>query len=100
MPTTTNPCHAATSGDGYWTCDTLGGCADCRQLARELSDTEQLAEWDAAKANATVTVTLTAETLAQLDRFLTEMGGAPGYITRAACDNATELRDALRAGAK
>lgn len=40
------PCYAATSGEGYWTCDTPGGCPDCRALAREINDTEQLATWD------------------------------------------------------
>jgi hypothetical protein len=38
-------CDAATSGEGYWTCD-LGGCKPCRALARGADDWEQLAEWD------------------------------------------------------
>lgn len=43
-------CHAARTGAGYWTCDVRGGCSDCRALAREIGDTEQLAEWKAEKA--------------------------------------------------
>lgn len=32
-------CHAARTGEGYWTCDVPGGCTDCRALAAELGDT-------------------------------------------------------------
>lgn len=43
MPTTTTTC--AGDGTGYWNCDVPGGCADCRSLAREIEDTEQLSVW-------------------------------------------------------
>lgn len=43
-------CHAARTGEGYWTCDVPGGCADCRALAAEIDDTEQIAAWDAERA--------------------------------------------------
>lgn len=33
------PCHAARTGEGYWTCDIPGGCVDCRALAAEIGDT-------------------------------------------------------------
>lgn len=39
------PCNAALSGAGYWTCDVPGGCKDCRALAREIDDQEQLQTW-------------------------------------------------------
>lgn len=32
------PCHAARTGNGYWTCDHPGGCTDCRALAAEADD--------------------------------------------------------------
>lgn len=32
-------------GVGYWECDVVGGCADCRRIARVAEDSEQLAEW-------------------------------------------------------
>lgn len=38
-------CHAARTGEGYWTCDVPGGCSDCRALAREIDDTDQIAQW-------------------------------------------------------
>ena len=44
------PCNAALSGQGYWTCDVPGGCSDCRSLAREINDTEQIATWNAERA--------------------------------------------------
>lgn len=40
-------CEAAATGDGYWTCDTVGGCEDCRVLARQAEDDDTLEEWDA-----------------------------------------------------
>lgn len=49
LPSAT-PCHAARSGEGYWTCDVLGGCSDCRSLAREISDLDTIAFWDSEKA--------------------------------------------------
>ena len=45
MPTTPTHCSAAESGQGYWTCDQTGGCADCRRLARSAEDYEMLREW-------------------------------------------------------
>lgn len=45
--TTPAPCFAATSGEGYWTCDTLGGCPDCRALARAIDDADTLEGWRA-----------------------------------------------------
>lgn len=39
-------CSAESSGEGYWTCDVLGGCPGCRELARSLDDLDQIAEWD------------------------------------------------------
>jgi hypothetical protein len=33
-------CQAARTGAGYWTCDTPGGCPDCRALAAELGDAD------------------------------------------------------------
>lgn len=47
---------------------------------------------------ATVTIELDADTAASLDRFLSELGGAPGYISRAGCDHALELLHAVRDG--
>lgn len=41
--------HAARTGEGYWTCDVPGGCADCRDLASEIDDDEQINEWDAQR---------------------------------------------------
>lgn len=46
---TTDPCHAATSGHGYWTCDAHGGCRDCRSLARQAEDDTQIALWNAQR---------------------------------------------------
>ena len=46
----TTLCSAAVSGAGYWTCDVVGGCGDCRHLAVEIQDAEQIAQWDAARA--------------------------------------------------
>lgn len=36
-------CHAARTGEGYWTCDVPGGCVDCRALAAEIDDRD--VEW-------------------------------------------------------
>jgi hypothetical protein len=49
---TTTPCYAATSGEGYWTCDQLGGCTDCRSIARSAGDTDQLQAWKEDKQRA------------------------------------------------
>lgn len=38
-------CSAALTGNGYWTCDVVGGCRDCRLLARAIGDTETLDGW-------------------------------------------------------
>lgn len=38
-------CHAARTGEGYWTCDVPGGCPDCRRLAIELDDKATLDTW-------------------------------------------------------
>jgi hypothetical protein len=42
-------CSATKTTMGYWTCDVPGGCSDCRAIAREANDTEQLAVWDAER---------------------------------------------------
>jgi hypothetical protein len=42
-------CSAAKTGLGYWTCDVPGGCRDCRVIAIEANDTEQLATWNAER---------------------------------------------------
>lgn len=39
-------CSAARTGEGYWTCDQPGGCDDCRRLAVEIDDHEQLSVWN------------------------------------------------------
>lgn len=39
-------CHAARTGEGYWTCDQLGGCNDCRYLARAAEDVHRLDAWN------------------------------------------------------
>lgn len=41
----TTKCHAAETGEGYWTCDVVGGCRGCRFLARDAEDFSVLAEW-------------------------------------------------------
>ena len=41
----TTKCFAAVHGNGYWTCDVVGGCQGCRFLARGLDDKDQLKEW-------------------------------------------------------
>jgi hypothetical protein len=43
---TNTACHAARTGEGYWTCDHLGGCRNCRSLARSADDFDQLDNWD------------------------------------------------------
>jgi hypothetical protein len=48
----TTECHAARASEGYWTCDVPGGCSDCRALAREIDDTEQIVRWDAQQKGA------------------------------------------------
>ena len=51
---TTANCHAARTGEGYWTCDVPGGCGDCRTLAVEIEDRAQIAAWDAERNPPTV----------------------------------------------
>lgn len=38
-------CNAERTGEGYWTCDTPGGCPGCREIAASAGDRDQLAEW-------------------------------------------------------
>lgn len=48
----TEVCAAAISGQGYWTCDVVGGCDDCRRIARSANDVEVLNDWNAERREA------------------------------------------------
>lgn len=58
---TTEQCSAARTGEGYWTCD-QHGCSDCRSLARDIEDWDQLAEWATERALAQPGAKWTPET--------------------------------------
>lgn len=45
VPVPGEPVACAGTGTGYWNCDVPGGCSDCRSLAREIGDADQLAAW-------------------------------------------------------
>lgn len=40
-------CSAEITTEGYWTCDIVGGCTDCRRIAE--GDTDLLTEWKAER---------------------------------------------------
>lgn len=45
-------CHAAATGHGYWTCNRIGGCPDCRRMARDAEDDIILNAWKRDRAAA------------------------------------------------